>query len=487
MGKTPPTPGGKLDQSPSNNNTSARKANTPATSKAEAKDGRQVRHIFPSYKRRFRVLLAGHPDNSSQQQILEHYNINLSWVNGVHIPLGLKGVAFAYFVSHEMALNAVKEWKGTDSFMFLQRVSTLYRYKVDLPFNIPNLKKVIGEVKSVVSMNYSPSNNFWAVNVENLLDNKPNFLSEIDVSTTTLRLTWDSDRKLQIDALKKVIISAWKLNPELDINNNTAYVKVKREELKKSTLTKIIYVGDVVVTNLSFNPRLNKPSLITKVKELVQHAISEASLVDPTRFVLASAYTELQSRVDSLVKENQALKTKNDELEKSITNINTIHTNDFKELNTSINNIRTHYTNLDKNVLDKSVTLSNHSKENNEMKVKVAKIDGLLDEITSLQIQLSQLQSSFTTTETKINTLSEDSNKRNTQVQEMLAELDTDYENTYTMIGALDDKLTELSTDVQTFLPSGSSHKPRKQRKQGKEALTLSDDDTDMNGASDQQ
>ena len=336
-----PTPG-TLDTTPSNK-PSNKKVSTPAH--ISNSSNKQVRHIFPSYKRRFRVLLAGHPESSNQQHILKHYNINLGWVNGVQIPSDLKRIAFAYFVSQELAEKAVKEWKNKDSFMFLQRVSTLYRYKIDLPFNVTNLKKVVSEVdvEQIVSMNYSPSNGFWAINVDKSLANKPTSFTEIDATKTFLRLSWDSDKKFDTGILKEIIINEWKINtPEIDAvfhtSNSGALVKVKRDELKNSSITRLIYVGDIVVTNLSFNPRLNKPSIMTRVKEMVQHMFATSNM-DPKQYASSGALELLKAEVACLTASNNNLVAENLILNDRIKDLTSKLESETKQLTTKAGNV----------------------------------------------------------------------------------------------------------------------------------------------------
>ncbi len=210
---------------------SPKKASAPVTKDKSP----STQHAYPAYKRRFRVLLMGFPANSTSQQLLNHFNIVANQVHGVQFPSDRKDVAFAYFVTHEFAVTAVSAWNSVPNkvgFMFLQRVHTSFKYKIDLEFNCESLLKVLEHVPDIVGMNFTPSTKFWAVSTNDaLIDNKPQFLEAIDTSKTTFRLKWHPDATVDWNLLRQSISSSWRIpvdSVQVNQTDNVAYVMLAR-------------------------------------------------------------------------------------------------------------------------------------------------------------------------------------------------------------------------------------------------------------------
>ncbi|EFC35220.1 predicted protein [Naegleria gruberi] len=234
-------------------------------------------------------------------------------------------------------------------------------------------------------MNYSPSSGFWAVSANNTLANKPQFLSELDATKTTMRLKWDSDHKMNLENLKKVIMTCWKLpSPEIGIDNNLAYVSVNREDLKSATISKLLYVGGIVVNNLSFNPRKNKPSLMTRVKELIQETATKGTAVDLKHLATNSSLEMLEKRVKTLESCVKSLEEENSALKSNLEKL--VNKEDFKN---DMNQVNIKTTNVGKDLSDFKSFMDGELKNNG------SRMKHLNDSMTDINENINKLKESI--------------------------------------------------------------------------------------------
>ena len=291
-------------------------------------------HHFPASKRKFRVLLAGVRKGATYQNVVSQFKIPTGQIHGIQIPRNLEGFAFAYFVSHEWAKKAVHEWPKDNStqLMFLQTVSTDYKYKVDLPFSLENINKVKEDFGlQIVSMNYVPSSKFWAVSFDEAVLDLPDYASTIDMSVTTLKLKWASSNVVNETHLKDVLETTWGVSAKkITIKDNLAYVTFNRAELVKASVSRILYLDDIIVTNLSFNPRKGKSTMFNRLSNLVEDkfaSLSKGLKLHETVNGVVDTYSlekEYQDKIDSLREEITSLKNEHakriEELEKKVMN-----------------------------------------------------------------------------------------------------------------------------------------------------------------------
>ena len=398
-------------QSTPTKNSPSKSVNSPKKQVAQnLNKATQAQHAYPAYKRRFRVLLMGFPANATNQQVMSHFKIAANQVHGIQIPNDHKDVAFAYFVTHNYALEAVNTWSTIPNkvgYMFLQRVHASVKYQIKLDFGCESLSKVLEHIPDIVGMNYTPSTRFWAVSTKDaVVDNKPDFLSEIDTSVTTFRLKWHPDATVDWKELKQSISTTWKVPSEhIQVNGlgNLIQAEIKKDHLVNASVSKVLYVNSVTIQNLSFNPRLGKPTLLTKVTELIQQKCStmiptsSGGSVDPKvldNLVSKDDFNNLkkdfEKRINELSLENSSLKT-------DVANL----TSNVAKLSTELENLNTITTNLNK----EAMFSKSQPAQLSDLSDKTAKLFKVFDDLTksvdSLKDELLKMSSTNSTEHTE--------------------------------------------------------------------------------------
>ncbi|EFC48404.1 predicted protein [Naegleria gruberi] len=291
--------------------------------------------------------------------------------------------------------------------MFLQRVHASVKYQIKLDFGCESLSKVLEHIPDIVGMNYTPSTRFWAVSTKDaVVDNKPDFLSEIDTSVTTFRLKWHPDATVDWKELKQSISTTWKVPSEhIQVNGlgNLIQAEIKKDHLVNASVSKVLYVNSVTIQNLSFNPRLGKPTLLTKVTELIQQKCStmiptsSGGSIDPKvldNLVSKDDFNNLkkdfEKRINELSLENSSLKT-------DVANL----TSNVAKLSTELENLNTITANLNK----EAVFSKSQPAQLSDLSDKTTKLFKVFDDLTksvdSLKDELLKMSSTNSTEHTE--------------------------------------------------------------------------------------
>ena len=230
---------------------------------------------FRRYQKANRILIIGRNPIQEYQKLIEECNIPSNLIYGAQLVKETPYLlAYVYFKKSSFAADFVNGFSKTDIYAIHQTVKTSFRYQIKSTPSFTELCNLLGPLSQlgvkISSMNLVPATNFWAIYTN--MSVKHNLLEPMDTSLITLKLVGPKNVNLVEGGIREAVGSAlqaqWCMDSSLtplNVQKDAIYLGVKKEAMGTLKIARLLFVGNIRLTNVSYKP---KSSLLDTIAEL---------------------------------------------------------------------------------------------------------------------------------------------------------------------------------------------------------------------------